>query len=241
MVVAWFVRGALLSPTLLEGEGVVMRAWQLAGMAGSIAAFHLALGLLPFGARSGFRSDGAQLLALARTAYDPTMLAPAVLQLEAAASLRARDWSVSVEDAVRAADCARRDAGWLRLLAFARAVDGPHREGAVSILEPLLAPEASDPDFVRREAHLQRSLLAALLENDPRTARRHLVEAGVPGPKPAYPKLAEAAVLLAEGRQQEAARAVETWDAAVRESDDPAAVLVGNHWARDIVAERLRS
>ncbi len=99
------------------------------------------------------------------------------------------------------------------------------------------AETVKDP-LTRSEFVLQEILLDAL-DGRPALAREHLEAQGRHPWNPDYPALAEAAVLLAEGRMREAREALERWDRLVA-SFSPV-VRVGNEWAEEALRERLAS
>ncbi|ATB43337.1 hypothetical protein CYFUS_008817 [Cystobacter fuscus] len=83
-------------------------------------------------------------------------------------------------------------------------------------------------------------LLHSLCGPDATRARACLEEEAAAGPHgthPFYPRLAEAAVLFAEGRETEARAALTQWEEESLASECRAELIVGNLWA----LERLRA
>lgn len=82
------------------------------------------------------------------------------------------------------------------------------------------------------------------MDNDPEVARDRLNR--IPSPRPGpfsgwreYPLLAESAVLLSEGDEQLARKRLVEWKVAMSSGGGRFAA-VGNHWALDILTERLQ-
>jgi hypothetical protein len=74
-------------------------------------------------------------------------------------------------------------------------------------------------------------MMEALLERNPASARERLSRLGPHARFPFYPRLAEAAVLHAEGRGREAADALAAWQRAVDATGLEVQLRVGNQWA----------
>jgi len=152
---------------------------------------------------------------------------------------RPRNWGVSCDELVARADedVAARDP----LLYYAAAVArdlGDHQRADVLLLRALEAGPTS-PAWVQ-EFQLQLTLASALVHFDASAARARLASLPPHDTVPAYPLLAEAAVLLAEGRTEEAAEALRRWRAgAAASSLGPERLAVGNAWALDLVEVRL--
>ncbi len=80
------------------------------------------------------------------------------------------------------------------------------------------------------------------MRGDPAAARARLAKLPPHATEPTYPLLAEAAVLLAEGRRDEATKAPDRWNAgAAASSLGRQRLEVGNRWALEIIQKRLGS
>lgn len=152
-----------------------------------------------------------------------------------ATGVRPRDWPVSADEVAREASTARCDQDWGRLMALLRRLDG---EGPATARDPplhLLLEGALDP-IVTREFLLQIAMVEALA-GDPASARDCLEQARKLGTD-RYSRLAEAAVLVADAKGEQARRALDAWLQGVEASDAPAWVRAGNEWALDLLASR---
>jgi hypothetical protein len=127
----------------------------------------------------------------------------------------------------------------LRLYALCILLDRDDLAAARALLEDPVVLSSSCVEL-RQEFLLQHALLYALCGLDATRARACLEEEAEAGPhatNPFYPRLAEAAVLLAEGRDAEARTALTQWEEEALASGRRAELIIGNLWA----LERLRA
>lgn len=226
---------ALGSPSPSEAQGLAALVW-----AGAMHHATLALlNLLPRRFESGRPSDGALWLMmrrLRRGSEGQRLLAR--LQAEAA-TRRPREWSSTVEP-LRTASAAPGEspevAALLSLFALALLLDRGEVDAARALLEALEPKYASLHAEVRVELLLQDALMRALCDADAPRARARLEAVGARPTSPLYPRLAEAAVLLCEGRTREAHAALSQWEEALAHGRQVEWTL-GNLWA----LERLRA
>lgn len=208
-------------------------------LVGSWVGFYLgALNLIPFRLRSGFASDGAQLLAHLSSRAPPDVVLR--FQDSWARGLRPREWGTSAEAFLRAIEEAPRHLDTLVLAALAVALDTADHDLANDILRgPAERPGSCDRSM-RYEIELQAAMFEAFRGNAA-AARARL---GGLEPHPTlreYTSLAEAVVLDAEGHPSEARAALGAWERAVARSGNAASVRVGNEWAEEQLRARLGS
>jgi hypothetical protein len=208
-------------------------------LASSWIGFYLgALNLIPFRLRSGFASDGAQLLAQLSSRAPPDVVLR--FQDSWARGLRPRDWGTSARAFLQAIEEAPRHLDTLVLAALAVALDTADRDLANEILlGPAERPGSCDRSM-RYEIELQIAMFEAFRGNAA-AARARL---GRLEPHPTlleYPLLAESFVLHAEGHASEARTALGAWERAVARSGNAASVRVGNEWAEEQLRARLGS
>jgi hypothetical protein len=210
------------------------------------AALAFALGallnLVPLRTRSGAVSDGGQLLFVARALRSRAGALLFQTGIESARR-RPREWSAAparLEEAALAAHGPADIRGQLGLLALAMHLDRAEFDTARGLLARLTGGAADFSGPVRMELALQEALLQALALNDPLAARSAWARAGAPPPAlPFYARLSEAAVLLAEGRRDEASHALDAWERGATGSGVRAQLEVGNLWALELLRERL--
>jgi hypothetical protein len=151
---------------------------------------------------------------------------------------RAREWPHSATE-IAAAAAGTVDRGFGLLLAAARELDCGDAVGARTRLADIVADPVlhvwGAPDAI-----LQLAMWDALLAGDPAAARSRLdsKEVRAAGPSAA---LAEAATAVVEGRLADARTLLTSWRAWVAAQPSSAYARGGNHWAEDLVEERLRS
>jgi hypothetical protein len=208
-------------------------------LASSWVGFYLGvLNLIPFRLRSGFASDGAQLLAQLLSRAPPDVVLR--FQDSWARGLRPRDWGTSARAFLQAIEEAPRHLDTLVLAALAVALDTADHDLANEILlGPAERPGSCDRSM-RYEIELQIAMFEAFRGNAA-AARARL--AGLE-PHPTlreYTSLAEAVVLHAEGHPSEARAALGAWERAVARSENAASVRVGNEWAEEQLRARLGS
>jgi hypothetical protein len=150
--------------------------------------------------------------------------------------VRPRGWGVTPEELARRAeeDVAARDL----LLYYAAAVardTGDHAR-ADALLSRALAKKPTAIPWVQ-EFELQMAMADALVRGDPAAGRARLAKLPPHATEPTYPLLAEAAVLVAEGRLYEATKALDQWNAgAAASSLGRERLEVGNRWALEMPA-----
>ena len=246
--VAWVAAGPITNFVLAAGcrAGVALLpvpatlgaalAARLLGAGWWMGLFLGALNLLPLRFRSGFETDGLQLLtALSRS---PTALFRLRYRTLASQGVRPRDWKATAASLLAAA---RREAphrDFLLLAALGVAADQGDRARCEEILAAAeLAPLRSP--ILAFELGLQAAMLEAFWGN-PAQARARLASLP-PGQLTMreYPRLAEAAVSLAEGRHEDARASLAVWERATAASGSRASIRVGNEWAEEAIKARL--
>jgi hypothetical protein len=205
----------------------------LVGLFGGLLSCGMAaLSLVPASSPiTGLPSDGLQLIRLV-IGQAPRGLARQILT-ETIAGKRPRDWTVSLTACVEAA---AKDDGWATLFAYSRAVD----EGVFTTARQMLERALTSQDLgVRTDVALQAAMFHALVDRDAARARAALThDAGTSDRS--YSKLAEAAVLVAEGRNSEARAARDEWLAHLSPSGEARALRMGsNEWALDALGRAL--
>jgi hypothetical protein len=245
---AWVVLGGPVANALLA-LGFVVVARTLGGTtpgsalglsallwAGAILnAFLAVFNLLPRRLSSGMDTDGAQLLKLWRfQRQSPGALLLARIQV-ASLTLRPREWNLSAEALLHAARTPGETPEMTAthtLYALCILLDREEVAAARALLNSP-GPDVASHARLHREFLLQDALMRALDEADPTRARALLVQVeslALPG-EPFYPRLAEAAVLLAEGRTDEARTALTQWEQAARAEGCWNEFITGNLWA----------
>jgi hypothetical protein len=196
------------------------------------------LNLIPFRLRSGFASDGAQLLAQLSSRAPPDVVLR--FQDSWARGLRPREWGTSAEAFLRAIEEAPRHLDTLVLAALAVALDTADHDLANDILRGPAERSGSCDRSMRYEIELQIAMFEASRGNA--AAARARLGRLVPHPTLSeYQLLAEAFVLHAEGHPSEARAALGAWERAVARSGNAASVRVGNEWAEEQLRARLGS
>ena len=156
-----------------------------------------------------------------------------------AVKVRPRAWATTSEELARAAERDPLARDGLLLYAAAVARDRGDHAKANEILGRALAAVDPVDEAMTQEFELQVVLAEALLRGDAHGARTRFARLGSHAVV-SYPRLAEAAVLLAEGSRDDAATALEAWTAAAASSAPGMGRLrVGNEWAIDLIEERL--
>ncbi|MGZ3445478.1 MAG: hypothetical protein ACXU88_07360 [Myxococcaceae bacterium] len=191
------------------------------------------MNLLSFSTSPTGLSDGARILRVLRPGYRAFQLRERLLKR--ALVLRPREWGMSSRELTDEATSDPADRAWLLLLALAVALDRGDRAECDRVLaaQPHVTSAPSD---VILEFALQRVLIQALLDGDAIAAREELTAA--PASPRGYDDLALAAVLLAEGRSTEAAKALDVWALA---ADQHLGWIAGNQWAVDALRAALSS
>jgi hypothetical protein len=192
----------------------VGRAWTGALLALAVAGLGVfATNAFPYSTRSGFRTDGARAIALYR---EPTGYELLQRLYARAPGLRPRDWGCSAQETVEAARCAvlpLKPAIYLYAQAIARD-RGDHSAAHAWLheaLETATWEEALGAWAWRMELELQAVMEDALLNGAPAEARRRLDALPPHRDVPAYPLLAHASVLLAEGSAAQASELLRAW------------------------------
>lgn len=241
--------GPITTLTLAATCRIGAAALEPASMVSSIATSHAllvgwwvgvffgVLNVLPFRLRSGFVTDGGHLLSIV---FSKSPAAKAMLryQLFSTQGRRPRDWGMSVESLLSAAEGDRRYGDTLRMAALSVALDYGDSVHVDEILHRVVAVPPSRNMLVRHEFELQTAMVEALRGNVSGAKERF----GRLGPHPLfpdYPKLAEAVINLAEGRFAEARAALETWKRALAKTGMATALRVGNEWAEEALLARL--
>jgi hypothetical protein len=162
----------------------------------------------------------------------------------ARAGVRPDRWGVSASELSAEAGM---KGGWggTAALTFARAVaEGAHDIASHVISSALPEPGASSPSEL--DLCLQAALYFALTLHDPVAARRRLDQArAIPRSwfmrfvEPDYHRLAEAAVLLVEGKKPEADLALRLWHKRFNRNRSQTRAMYG--WAADLLQRELQS
>src|SRR5262249_27204952 len=182
---------------------------------------------------SGLKSDGQALDDILWSW--PRLTAERQIRAEVLLGRRPREWSLSLSDCLAEV---KEDGTFLALLTFARAMDEQQMQVAERLLHEALSIPL--PRNVRGDWYLEGATFHALVLSDARRAAELLEQARGSGlPEPGYALLAEAAVLLAQGKQAEARAARAGWLDHVSRSKNPNYTRAGHEWAIDELAKRL--
>lgn len=198
-------------------------------MFGMVAACGACLELMPL--PRAFPNTMGALLAWRRA---PSSLAGRVFD-EVLQGKRAREWSVSLDECVAAADAAD---PWMALFAVVRAMDEDRSDVAERMIERGLAM-ANIPHSVRVDLSIQAAMLQALVHADAAKASAIVADAVSPA-EPEYDLLAVAAIQVARRNLTDARAARDSWLKST--SRDPASTAYrrgGNEWALDRLAAAL--
>lgn len=219
------------------------REWTGALLASAVAGLGMfGTNAFPYATRSGFRSDGARAIALYREPAGYELLQRLYSR---APGLRPRHWGCSAQET---AEAARRAVLPLRpaIFFYAQAIardQGDHSVAHAQLheaLETATWDEALGAWAWRMELELQAVMEDALLNGAPAEARRRLDALPPHRDAPAYPLLAQATVVLAEGGATQASELLRGWETAAEESRlGRSRLLVGNEWAIDAIRERV--
>jgi hypothetical protein len=158
----------------------------------------------------GFYSDGARMLRLMRSGEE-TEREVALLTLTGLSlgGMRPRDWDAAlVQRSAAIRDGGAFEVGGLQF-AYAHALDSGDIAAARTHLHAVLERVRQLPAAGRASVHLSAATFCALFDGDAAQARAHLARAGIHGALSArhQRRLAEAALLLAEGDATAAAAA----------------------------------
>ncbi len=194
------------------------------------------LNLLPFRTRSGWLSDGAHMLTavLPRSPGANALMRARIFSVQ---GRRPRDWGMSAQSLLLAADSERRQRDMLLVLALDVALD----RGEPACVEEILRRVAETPPshpLARYELTLQTAMVEAL-RGDAAKARERIAGLGPHPTVSGYQRLAEAVVNIAEGNLAEANSALELWEQTLTKSGMGVALLVGNEWAVEALRARL--
>jgi hypothetical protein len=153
---------------------------------------------------------------------------------------RAREWGLSSAELLELS-FGKKEEEVVLLGAIAIALDIADFTEAKSLFQRALSIQGTDHDWAWPELWLQGAMFSALLETDAPTARSRFSTAlGVGAEKlHGYPKLAEAAVCLAEGQAETARSLLREWQALAAEPTVTDHIRVGNHWALEMLELRL--
>ncbi|HVO17883.1 MAG TPA: hypothetical protein VMU15_01420 [Anaeromyxobacter sp.] len=226
-VLAW---GAVAAAGQPSGPAGAAALGILEGL-GALSVFGL-VDLFPMRLR-GQLSDGARIVHALRAARSPAGIALLRASMRQARALRPREWSLSARELAGLSETDARARDELLLFALGLANDQGDRALARELVER--GGAIRDPS-TQVEFGLQAAMLEAL-EGEPARARQRLEVVGGHPSLPEYSSLAHAAVLAAEGRAEEASRALERWERLVAAL--PPYVRVGNEWAEEAVRARL--
>ncbi len=224
---AWGLTAAVGSATTLAGTMAI----DLVRAVGVLSALG-ALNLVPLRTPRGRFTDGALIRNYVRLG-GPALRAFLRVNGHHARAGRPKEWGVDAEELARWAERGPVTRPWFLLLALGVALD----RGEWTLARELLsrAGDVQEP-MTGAEFALQRILLDAL-DGRAASARERLSVMGRHPWNSDYPALAEAAVLLGEGRSSEASEALQRWDRLIAAS--PPAVRVGNEWAEEIIRARI--
>jgi hypothetical protein len=194
--------------TVLEGEHT---QWQLLASNGlrlvGLQSAGIALGTLFPQRIGGFTSDGSAILTHLRGgAASARFRAASSLLGRAAAGTRPREWSLEELRAADDANDASDASGHASLgssFVFAAEMDRGNLAAAREALARMLASAAKTPSVARGELHAAESFIAAI-DGDPTAARSAFARLDPTYSEPPTMARVEAAVLLAEGRVEEA-------------------------------------
>lgn len=222
------------SPGAAHGAGALL--WAGAFLNGSSVLMNLPARTLP----SGQMTDGAlmQVALDLRRSRARSLLSLMKWECE---TRRPRDWRVNLDDVLAAAADARESAqtrGELYLFAACVALDRNETE-AVERVYDAIPLELHAPGPIWMELQLQRAMHRALVQAAPAEARQCFESARNHAVRPEYVRLAEATVLLAEGRRSEAADALDVWELDVDASGRRAQIEAGNLWALEMLRAAL--
>ncbi|WP_434384998.1 hypothetical protein [Melittangium boletus] len=229
--------GALASLAYALGGTGPVEAQGLTALLWGGAFFHAALGLVhlkSFQTGSGQVSDAWRWHALLRMKpASEGMRLFALLQDESLAR-RPREWSPSVDQVLTAAaapDESPQTVGWLHLFALTMLLDRADFPAARALLTRLVPQLDDQPASWALDVLLQGALLRALGDAPDAARARTLLEAARPyDNNPHYTRLAEAAVLLAEGQPEAARAALLAWEETFAHE---VFSCIGNQWARE--------
>ena len=198
---------------------------------------YLAIGnLLPF-RRRDVMTDGMQALKLLRRPSSGADLLQQIMRKIPAG--RPREWGVTTKQLLDALEGAPAIRSKLLLFAYAIAQDGGDEDAQALLDRALREPTLDDED--RHDLELQAALCAALVRGSQAEARTCFDAIDRSGRwSTAYPRLAEAAVLLVEDRRAEARAALAEWEQHVRMSGPRAPFFLGgNQWALERLTREL--
>ncbi len=194
-----------------------------------------AVSLVPCRLPNGVVPDGAHLWA----SLFPRSQAYRALQqfhLRWSQGRRPRDWGLAAAGLIEAADKDRRHRETFLLAALSVAKDTGDTERVAECLRRAAEDTRSNEPGMRYELELQTAMIEAF-RGDAAAARERLARLRPHPTHAGYGSLAEAAVLLAEGRTSGAREALDAWEQFLAQSGMAPALRVGNEW----VVERLRA
>ena len=202
------------------------------GLASAMTSFLNLFGSQP--EQSEWKSDGKVLLDI--FFHWPRLTAERKILAEVQLGLRPREWSLPLSECLAKVD----DGGTLlALLTFARAMDEGQVEIGARLLEEAL-PIHGVPPPVRIDWFLEGATFHALVGGDAKWAGALLERARtLAGYTPGYALLAEAAVLLVQGAQENARTALAGWLDHVSRAPNPNYTRGGHEWAVDELTKRL--
>jgi hypothetical protein len=221
-----------VSSAVSPDRGAVAEAFltvvRLVGVFSGLAVVNL----IPFRTPRGRLTDGALIIHYLRTG-SPALSAFMRASRRQALAERPREWAIEARTLATWADAPAPTGPWLLLFALGVALD----KGDQVLARELLTRAESVQEPTARFELTRQAILVDALKGDAPRARERLEAMGKPPWAPGYSALAEAALLVAEARGQEAREALDRWDRFVAAS--PPGVRVGNEWAEEAVRARI--
>ncbi len=219
---------AAVTPVRSATAEALLAVVRLVGVFSGLAIVNL----LPFRTPRGRLSDGALILHYLRVGA-PSLSAFMRVMRRSAVGQRPREWGIDARALATWAGVPAPTGPWLLLFALGVALD----QGDQTLARELLARAESVQEPTARLELTRLAALVDALQGDALHARERLEGLGKPPWDSGYSALAEAALLVAEARGQEAREALDRWDRFVAAS--PPGVRVGNEWAEEAVRARL--
>jgi hypothetical protein len=212
-----------------------------AGIAGGVRTGS-SLGVFLVAAGAALASAFSARVAVRALRQAPPGPAAARLYAAIATNRRAKEWGLQPDELLGLPFSVKEEC-LILLGAFAVAVDRNDPSTAATLIERGLSGRVPLHGWAGRELWLQGAMFASLVQGDRELARRRLTRALEleAAKRSGYANLAEAAVVLAEGQADSARALLADWLTLAKDPAVAAHLEVGNHWALELLHERLRS
>ncbi len=211
-------------------------ASQLLSVGWWVGVYLAVISLLPAHIGSGLITDGAHILRVLHSRSPAEKIMRFVVLWQQ--GRRPRDWGMSPQSILNAITLEVQDPEALLLAALCVALDVGDREHVDEILGRIAEMEPETNSMWQIEIELQTIMIEAFRGNAA-VARARFDRLDSHTTLPDYPRLAEAAVQMAEGRPTKARACLDAWHHFLTKTENAAAIRVGNEWAVEALEARL--